>query len=592
VSASNASPSANALALSTLLVECCVQLGVRDFVIAPGSRSAPLTAALARSADVRTVLVYDERSAGHVALGMAQQLRRPVGMVCTSGTAAVNFGPAIVEAFYQQVPLLALTADRPPEWIDQEDNQAIRQTRLFGEHLRAFFTLPLSDNHPDAAWHVRRTVSDAIQTATALPNGPVQINLPLREPLYSAQPLPIPLQPRPAVVVPTLPRIADSAWPELLHLWTSARRKLIISGMHPADPELAEAIQTLADIDPNVALIGDVTGNLMHTASSLGHWDTVLASRDAALLDALAPDLVLTIGGQVTSKALKGFLRRYRPAVLWRVAPGLPAPDTYQGLTHVLPVPAAPFIGELAQRLHVEDRSQLVTDSGYAQFWRCADDAARRSIHNVLADAHWTESTAINGLLDALPQGTAIQLGNSLPIRHVNLLGFREQHLPASVHSNRGASGIDGVVSTAVGAALADDTKGRLTLLIVGDLSFFYDRNGLWHPNIPPNLRIVLLNNHGGGIFDLLEGPSRLDAAVRTQYFLTPQPLNARHTAQDHGLRYAAVSEAHALAPALAALYADSGPALLEIESDMATNRAVFADFRARAAGLALPPTQ
>lgn len=559
---------------ATLLVDCAIALGVVDYVIAPGSRSAPLTAALGRAAQagrVRTVLVFDERSAGYVALGMAQRLQRPAAVVCTSGTAAANLGPAVVEAFYQQIPLLLLTADRPAEWIDQEDNQAIRQTGLYGEHVRGAMTLSLSESHADAAWYVRRTISDAVQVATALPMGPVQINLPAREPLYGDVETPPAHEIAPARVVSVTPQIAESAWPSLLETWRRSPRRLIVAGMHVPDDGLAAALRALSIADPDAVVVGDVTNNLLPALQPVQHWDSALAGRDPALLDALAPDLVVTLGGQVTSKALKAFLRARPPSALWRVAPGLPAPDTWQALTHVLPLPAAPFVAALAERLAADLPSQF----GYAQIWRAASERARAALDAALDGLSWSEIWAVRRVLDLLPTASALQVGNSLPIRYVNLLGFAADHHPATVHANRGTSGIDGVVSTAVGAALAD--PATLTTLLVGDLSFFYDRNGLWLRPLPANLRVVVLNNHGGGIFDVIAGPDQLPADLRRDYFLTPHAMTARRTAEDAGLRYHHAAHAAALDNALTDLFsAEAGPALLEIETDMATNSAAF----------------
>jgi 2-succinyl-5-enolpyruvyl-6-hydroxy-3-cyclohexene-1-carboxylate synthase len=208
----------------------------------------------------------------------------------------------------------------------------------------------------------------------------------------------------------------------------------------------------------------------------------------------------------------------------------------------------------------------------------------------LLATQPFGEFAAVQQVLAALPRGTHLQLGNSMVIRYANFVGFPPAypaHPPSRIDSNRGTSGIDGTVSTAVGAALAD--VKTLTLLIVGDLGFFYDRNGLWHAHLPPNLRIVLLNNHGGGIFDIIDGPDRLAETVRRPYFLTPQPLTAARTAADFGLRYWQVDSEPALAAALPDFFAaNAGPALLEVETEMAVNRQVFQAFRAMLGGLRL----
>ncbi|MFO7632875.1 MAG: 2-succinyl-5-enolpyruvyl-6-hydroxy-3-cyclohexene-1-carboxylic-acid synthase, partial [Caldilinea sp.] len=506
--------------LVELALQVCVAKGVRNFVVAPGSRSAPLTIALSRQPALDVCVVYDERSAGYVALGMAQQLRKPVGLVCTSGTAAVNFGAAIVEAFYQQIPLLVLTADRPPEWIDQQDNQAIHQVGLYAPHVRYSGVLPIDDGHDSTRWHAVRLMGEALDAAQGLQLGPVHVNVPLREPLY-----PPPGYQHDFVRAATIaatptsrPMLVESSWRTLLAQWRSARRKLIVAGMMPADPLLNAALQRLQS-DPSVVAFADITANCWPHAAPFVHADVALGTRDPATLDALAPDLVVYIGGQVTSKYLKLLLRSHPPQQLWRVQSAGAAPDTYQRTTTLIHMAPADFLSVLA------DRATPASGFDYAQTWGALHSQARLALFRLLDNEPFGEFRAVHDVLDALPDSSLLQIGNSMPIRYANFVGVAPNHVPAQINANRGVSGIDGCVSTAVGAAL---TSQVLTTLIVGDLAFFYDRNGLWQRTLPPNLRIVLLNNHGGGIFDIIDGPNRLDADTRTTYFLTPQPLSAQ----------------------------------------------------------------
>jgi 2-succinyl-5-enolpyruvyl-6-hydroxy-3-cyclohexene-1-carboxylate synthase len=569
--------------LITQLVQICAEKGVREFVIAPGSRSAPLTIALARHPDIHCRVVYDERSAGYVALGLAQQLRRPVGLVCTSGTAAVNFGPAVVEAFYQEIPLLVLTADRPPEWIDQQDNQAIHQNGLYAPHVRASYTLPMDDGRADTAWHAARLTAEAIDLACGWIPAPVHINVPLREPLYP------PRDGTPAVrttgqtiqMAPAQPTLSEPAWDALVSRWRGFRRKLIVAGMHPFDSCLRQAIAEVGAL-PDVALFADVTANLHGLDASLPHADVASGTRNEATIEALQPDLVVSFGGQVTSKYLKQLLRARRPQELWHVRAAPVAPDTYQALTHAIPMAPAAFFAELARRTAGQGAP---SPAAYGATWRALDQQAASTLAQLLGEAPFGEFRAVRQLLQALPADARLQIGNSMPIRYVNFAGLQPGHLPGPIHANRGTSGIDGTVSTAVGAALAD---ARPTVLIVGDLGFFYDRNGLWQAQLPPNLRIVLLNNHGGGIFDIIDGPNQLPRLEQEAFFLTPQPLTARNTAEDFGLSYFHATTPDGLAAALPALFAAPGPALLEVETDMAINRAVFQAFKQRIAQLSL----
>lgn len=589
------------------IVHLCVTRGLTNVVISPGSRSAPLTAAFAANPAFQRRVIYDERSAGYLALGIAQQTGRPAVLICTSGTAALNYAPAVAEAFYQQIPLLVFTADRPPEWIDQQDNQAIHQRSLYAPHVRASYELPVDFSHADSRWHALRTVNEAIDQAGGLLPGPVHINVPLREPLYpelarstrSGVQAKIENDPDPwrasfpglpgseereaeeergtghsvVEIAPSRPRLTAEAWDELLRRWSVATRKLIVAGMHPPDAELRRALQRLSQ-QPDVAVIADITANLFPDGTPLHHGDAILGTGHQETLHALQPDLVISFGGPVTSKYVKQFLRSSAPQAHWRVQPAGVAPDTYQNLTHLLPMMPGDFFAELAQRVHA-----LPAVSDYADIWQHRETATAQRSESFLRSASFGEFQAVWRVMQALPPGSRLQVGNSMPIRYANLIGHASPDALGSVHSNRGVSGIDGAVSTAVGAALA---YGDLTTLIVGDLGFFYDRNGLWHPHVPANLRIVLLNNHGGGIFDIIDGPDSLPRALHETYFLTPQPLTAERTAADHGVDYLHAADAASLDTALADFFSPRPrAALLEIETDMATNSQVFRLFKA-----------
>ncbi|MFN8446142.1 MAG: 2-succinyl-5-enolpyruvyl-6-hydroxy-3-cyclohexene-1-carboxylic-acid synthase [Caldilineaceae bacterium] len=560
------------------ILDSCIQLGVLEFVIAPGSRSAPLVTALAQRSELRLRIVVDERAAGYVALGIAQQLRRPVGLICTSGTAALNFAPAVTEAFYQRIPLLVLTADRPPEWIDQQDNQAIHQPRLYEPHVLASFELPTDVAHPDAQWQALRMVTQAIGLATTPVMGPVHINVPLREPIYPATQLPAP---QPAVrTIQTLPmaqRLAPAAWDELRTIWRQAERKLIIAGMHPPDSRLVATLQKLAN-DPTVAVIADVTANLFPGGTPIVHGDMIWGSQDAPTQARLAPDLVVSFGGQVVSKYWKTVLRKNPPKWLWQLWIDDVAPDPFQALTHTIPMEAADFFDGIAFLVPKTQTQAVRATSNYADDWKALEAKAQQKLTQFVETADFGEFKAVAAVMAALPTASHLQLGNSMAIRYANFIGWLPNMGETQVNSNRGTSGIDGTVSTAVGAAL---TTQKITTLIVGDLAFFYDRNGLWQANLPPNLRIVLLNNHGGGIFDIIEGPNKLDRAVQERFFLTPQPLTARRTAEDHGLDYFFADNEQTLQAALPEFFANRPrTAILEIETQMDTNTQVFAEFR------------
>lgn len=549
----------------------CARLGVRQFIVAPGSRSAPLTVALARHPELTLRVVIDERSAGYVALGLAQQLGEPVGLICTSGTAALNFAPAVVEAFYQSIPLLVFTADRPPEWLDQQDNQAIHQRDLYLPHVRASYELPVETNQPDARWQAERTVAQAIQQCRGLQPGPVHINVPLREPLYPAPGTPTVFDEQ-IRVIDTLsahPQLAEATWAQLGQQWQTAKRRLIVAGLQRPEPALQQALHAL-QADPGVAVLADITSNLYPHGTTLYHSDMILGSRNPATLEQLAPELLVTYGGPVVSKYIKQMLRQYKPRGHWHLQAAGVAPDTFQSLTQVIPLTPLDFFQGLLARM------KPLTTGEYQPFWQTLETQAADHLAAFLTQAPFGEFAATYQVMQALPAHSHLQLGNSMPIRYGNFIGYTGQ--PLTVNANRGTSGIDGTVSTTVGAALATD---HITTLITGDLAFFYDRNALWHDHVPANLRLAILNNHGGGIFQIIDGPTRLQPAETSRYFLTPQPLTAQRTAADHGLDYLHVTDQAGLQAALPAFFAPRDrAAILEIETDMATNTAVFQRFK------------
>ena len=563
------------------LVDICAQKGIQNIIISPGSRSAPLTVAFARHPVLQSRAVMDERAAGFIALGLAQQTRRPVALVCTSGTAALNYGPAVTEAFYQQIPLLVFTADRPPEWIDQQDGQTIHQSNLYGPHSRGSFSLPIEDDHPDAQWHSERLISEAVNRTMWPTPGPVQINVPLREPLYPAPDHPI-RQPAPQKIIQQIapePTLTEETWINLLSSWRQAKQKLVIAGLHPPIDGLAVVLNKLQQ-DPSVVVVADITANIHDGGIDLHHSDMILGTKSATTLEKLKPDLVVSFGGPVVSKYLKLFLRKHHPQAHWQLQPDGQASDTFQSLTQVIPVNPLYFFETLTARQALYIRLDTPPAASYRQIWHTLESQARALLPTFLRGSTFNEFSVVQQVMQALPANSYLQLGNSMPVRYANFIGLGPDLGPKNirVNANRGTSGIDGSLSTAVGAALGTE---RITTLISGDLAFFYDRNGLWHNHVPPNLRIVLLNNRGGGIFKLIDGPSKLPPEQLEAFFFTPQPLSAKNTAADHNCAYFYSNDAETLAQHLPKFFsAESGPAILEIETDSEINARVFQQFK------------
>ena len=459
---------------------------------------------------------------------MAQQLRQAVGLVCTSGSAAYNYAPAVAEAFFQQVPLVIFTADRPPEWIDQLNGQTIRQRNLYGAHVKQSYELPVGQTEADIAY-AARIVSEAINLSRVYPPGPVHLNVPIREPFYPTADEEIQFDESTKVIVPvpSLPVLSETFIQTLTNDWQRYENKLIVGGQEAMNADVVSVIGAFSSAQ-QIPVVADVISNLHAVASALRHADVVLAKPD----DALAPELLITFGRSVISKNLKLFLRNHRPIAHWHIQPAGVAADTFSSLTQVIYCEPVRFFPQLQASLTEPSASQ----SAYHKGWQQEDTEAQQQIDTLFATVTTDrvgEFQALQTVLHHLPDAVNLHLANSMMVRYANLIGLSDKHGQVEVFANRGTSGIDGSNSTAVGSALATD---QLTVLLTGDMAFFYDRNAFWHNYPLPNLRIVLLNNHGGGIFRLIDGPRQQPELE--EYFETHQALSARRTAEDYGMEY------------------------------------------------------
>lgn len=563
----------------------CAQLGVRTFVLSPGSRSAALTLTLVRHPEIDTKIISDERSAAFIALGMAQQYHYPVGLVCTSGSAAYNYAPAVAEAFFQQIPLLVITADRPPEWIDQLDGQTIRQQGIYGRHVKASYELPVGQTEADV-WYAGRIVSEAVHLSQAFPPGPVHLNVPIREPFYPVGNEQIHFEDTKVIFqTESVPTLTEETISTLQKEWQRYDRKLIVGGQHPYDTSLVEILISLS-ITQHIPVTADVISNVHSVSNSIQYADVLLSRPEEEECHQLRPDLLITYGLSVISKNLKLFLRKYPPAAHWHIQPAGNAADTFQSLTQVIHTSPAIFF-----RITNSFPLASQTQADYYQRWQQREQKAGQLIQRLFSTSPTMcvgEFQAVQTILHHLPDFTDLHLANSMTVRYANLVGLSDYHAQVAVFANRGTSGIDGSNSTAVGSAL---TSKRLTVLLTGDLAFFYDRNAFWHNYPLHNLRIILLNNHGGGIFRLIDGPSQQPELE--EYFETKQILSAENTARDFKMHYqridlTAPGTTAQLTEALPDFYQENtGHAkLLEIVTDTHVNQDIYNHYRQAAAHL------
>ena len=572
------------------IAEICARHGITDVVLSPGSRSAPLTLAFARHPDLTVRVVPDERAAAFIGLGIAQAQRRAVALVCTSGTAGLNYAPAVAEAFFQQIPLVVFTADRPPEWIDQLDGQTIRQHNLYGAHAKGAFEFPVDTSHVDAKWHSGRLVNEAINLAQAAPAGPVQVNVPLREPFYPKEGEVIGYEKEVKIIreIPLPSSNFDSGvYPEL----KQAMRMLVVVGQQPANARVTAALvkfaavfgapvvgDSIANIASPIPIQQDSSGAYYPEASSLlvpagqlvTHQDVFLVGMPAAAKQELRPDLLITFGQSLISKSLKLFLRDAAPAQHWHIQANGPVADTFRSLTRIIRCEPEHFFSRWAPA-ELPARETL-------EPWQRVEAGAMAFLNSFFTSkAVFNEFSVFRSVFAELLPHTALHLANSMAVRYANILGI-PQSRQIEVFANRGTSGIDGCTSTAVGAALAQ--PGRPVVLMTGDVAFFYDRNAFWHNYPTPNLRVVLFNNHGGGIFRIIDGPRQQPELE--EFFETRQALTAENTARDFHLRYFPVSSFVELEAALPVFFAaETGAAILEVFTDSKTNAAFFEEYRA-----------
>jgi 2-succinyl-5-enolpyruvyl-6-hydroxy-3-cyclohexene-1-carboxylate synthase len=494
------------------IAEVCAQYGITDAIICPGSRSAPLVYAFTNNNSFTCHSAIDERSAAFIALGIAQQQQRPVVLICTSGTATLNFFPAVAEAYYQKIPLLVLSADRPPELLNQQDGQMIMQKGVFGKHVLGSHELLCFEEDNIDFQLTERIVSNALDACLSEKGyGPVHINVPLREPLYNydfqkldlkVPKTPISFQKRGAIQLPN--------FEGFMAAWKHSKKKLIVIGQWPISSALNEALSALCT-NNELVILADLCAN-QHLTKSIENFDFVLKTANVEVLDQLKPDLLLSFGGPLISKSLKNWLKSFNPTWHFRLQASEDAIDTWGNMTHLLCAPEIPYLSAIAK----QKQSAIEEKNQYFNLWKSQIDKAGSTLSQFHEQQVWCEPTSIHQILAAIPQDCMVQVGNSSAIRWTSWNFFLRNDL--EVFCNRGTSGIDGSFSTAVGAAIAKPHK--LVYLIIGDISFNYDEHALWIEKLPENLKIIVLNNNGGNIFNWIDGPGK--HPQKLSFFTTP----------------------------------------------------------------------
>lgn len=555
----------------------CAKKGLKQAVLSPGSRCAPLTLAFTRHPEIETRTISDERSAGFIALGIAQESRVPVTVICTSGTAVYNLSPAVAEACFSETPLVVLTADRPTEWIAQHDGQTIYQPEIFGKHVKKFYQLPQDYDHADSQWAINRIVNEAINLSMEEPKGPVHINAPFREPLYpekdeqtnySSSIRMVEEIPNGYALSESLKEILTSDWQKYHHI-------LIAAGQTDLNAELVEVMNRFFKRH-EIPFVADIISNAHGVERSLKHADLFLGQASEAVKKSLTPDLLITFGQSMISKNTKLFLRKYSPKAHWHVQPAGVVTDPFKNVTRVIRTTPEQFFDYLSQEpSHESFENQK--QKNFAKLWEIEERRASRILTDYVKENVLTEFKVVYEALSQLPDYCNLHLANSMSVRYANFLGISGRK-GIRVFSNRGTSGIDGCNSTTVGQYLSSK---KPTFLITGDVAFFYDRNAFWHNYPVKDLRILLLNNHGGLIFNMIDGPASLPESK--EYFVTQQKLNAKKLCEEFGFQHLLLDNAKKTKNLLKDFFDfDGSVKILEVDSELESNKNYFESLKGK----------
>lgn len=572
--------------LAQTVIQLCKAKQIKHIIISPGSRNAPLTIGFSNDSYFICYSIVDERCAAFFAMGIAQKTKSLTAVVCTSGSALLNYYPAVAEAFYSDIPLLVLSADRPKHLIGIGDGQTINQKNVFENHILYSANLKLdldeTKNELEEELPIFKNIENKLETLLGLKksiqdfnaeeinkainisvsnNGPVHINIPFDEPLYETVDK---LDVNPIVIEPENRslEIEEQLISDCFSIWSSSKRKLILIGVNQADTINKKYLEALAK-DDSVIVFTETTSNLSNDAF-FPSIDKIIAPLTDADFEKLQPEIILTFGGLIVSKKIKAFLRTHKPKHHWHVDLKK-ANDTFFSLNLFIKTIPNYFLSKLLS-------DSNVVESDYKPYWNKVKIYRNKKHQEYLNRVEYSDLKVFNHILEAIPDNTVLQLGNSSTVRYAQLFNLNNT---LEVYCNRGTSGIDGSTSTAIGFAVASDKQ---TTLITGDISFLYDSNALWNNYTPKNFRIILVNNSGGGIFRILPGDKNTKAF--DTFFETTHALTAEHLCDMYGFKYDHVSNEVNLESSLKGFYNDDeSPKLLEIFTPRALNDEVLIDY-------------
>jgi 2-succinyl-5-enolpyruvyl-6-hydroxy-3-cyclohexene-1-carboxylate synthase len=541
-----------------LVVDQCKAHNISHWVFSPGSRNAPFSITVDSDPYFHTTVIHDERSAAFFALGLAEQLNKPVVICCTSGSAPANYLPAMTEAFYRNIPLLVVSADRPQAWTDQGDGQTIRQLNIFKDFTHRVVHLEDGPLNHQTLWQYQRETALLFDKLSAV--GPAHINVGLSEPLYQTIEKDQHYNRSIAIIQNSAPSkqvIGDLF--RLMH----GKHIMVLCGQLPEDLALLQALELFA-ASSNVVVLTENTSNLFSSRFN-ACIDRSLNSIASENEQDFMPEILISLGGAVVSKWIKSFLRRSSLKAHIRVGNAFPEMDTYQQLSHSLLCSPASFFQAL------NEHGTVQSTVNYSGKWKQIDYEVKdrmpsfKPSSEVLTDFHIYQA-----FFELVPEGTTIHMANSSVIRYCQLF---DPIKGCTYFANRGTSGIDGSTSTAVGYASKDQ---GLNILLTGDVSFLYDSNALRLRALAPNLKIILINNQGGGIFRIIEGAK---SSEQLEQYLEAQHTSDGKLAEHAGWSYKVCSSIDSIEGALQDFMHSTAVNFIEFKTDTVQSPHTLKDF-------------
>ena len=530
--------------------------GVRKLVLCPGSRNAGLVHTLANVEGFTCYSVTDERSAGFFAIGLSLQGGGPAAVCVTSGSALLNLHPAVAEAYYQQVPLLVISADRPAAWIGQMDGQTLPQPGVFGSLVKMSVNLPDIHTEEDE-WYCNRLINEAILELDHHGRGPVHINVPVSEPIYRFT-----VKELPEVRVLTRYQglnMYDRDYSQLIERLNQYSRRMVVVGQLNLIYLFSKEVTR--HLYKHFVWLTEHLSNRTVPGKAIKNFDAALSAMSAEKQLEMAPELLITYGGHLVSKQLKKYLRNHPPKEHWHIAADGKVADVFGCLTTVIEMDPFEFLEKVAPFINA-------ANSGYPTSWEAFCQAVPAP------QFPYSEMSAIGSLLQSMPEEASLHLANSSAVRYAQLYPLKPQ---VEVCCNRGVNGIEGSLSSAVGYSVA---SRKINFVVIGDLSFFYDMNALWNHHYGVNLRILLLNNGGGEIFHTLPG---MDQTDRSRAFITaPHTTSACGWAEERGFLYLKATNQEELDEKMqlfASMQETRKPMLLEVMTDADTDTSLLREY-------------